>query len=280
MYPITVRINHIMEGFDLFNTQKWTPFESLGITNAFFYLQKDVIVSTWITIVLITILALIARYYLYKPGSIGNTIVLKGVGMAMDMVHQATQRFDERYCIFIAAIFIYIFFCNIIMIIPGCEEPTKDINTTIALALISFFYTQKEAYKAQGFMQYVHGFIMTPLPTTMHSYSIFSILFLVVKVIINTITAILSFPLELLSKLASVISLSFRLYGNIFGGSVIVGLWKILLNSHYIWQIIGIASGLNLVLIFFFGLFEGFIQAFVFSTLSITYLGIGLSSEH
>ena len=269
-----------MEGFDLFNTPKWTPFEQLGITNAFFYLEKDVIVSTWITIALITTLALIARYYLYKPGSIGNTIVLKGVGMAMDMVHQAIQRFEERYCIFIAAIFIYIFFCNIIMIIPGCEEPTKDINTTIALALISFFYTQKEAYKAQGFMQYVHGFIMTPLSITMSSYSVFSLLFLFVKIIINTIAAILSFPLELMSKLASVISLSFRLYGNIFGGSVIMTLWKLLLNIHYSIQIFAIVTGLNLVLFFFFGLFEGFIQAFVFSTLSITYLGIGLSSEH
>jgi F0F1-type ATP synthase membrane subunit a len=80
---------------------------------------------------------------------------------------------------------------------------------------------------------------------------------------------ILMFPLNVIGKFAEIVSMSFRLFGNIFGGAVIAIIVTGLL-SHVVIDI-----GLGL----FFGLFVGTIQAFVFTMLSVTYITIELAEE-
>ena len=80
---------------------------------------------------------------------------------------------------------------------------------------------------------------------------------------------VLMFPLNVVGKFAEIVSMSFRLFGNIFGG-VVIGIIVAGLLSHMVLPI-----GLSL----FFGLFVGTIQAFVFTMLSVTYITIELAEE-
>jgi F-type H+-transporting ATPase subunit a len=71
-------------------------------------------------------------------------------------------------------------------------------------------------------------------------------------------------PLNLIGELAKVVSISFRLYGNIMGGAIII-----LVVSHLVYSLI-----LPPVLVLFFGLFVGGIQAFVFTMLTLVYISL------
>jgi F-type H+-transporting ATPase subunit a len=76
-------------------------------------------------------------------------------------------------------------------------------------------------------------------------------------------------PLNAIGRVVEVINTSFRLFGNIFGGAVIVVIISFLINSLV----------LPVGLAFFFGLFAGTIQAFVFTMLWLSYLAVSLSQE-
>jgi F-type H+-transporting ATPase subunit a len=71
-------------------------------------------------------------------------------------------------------------------------------------------------------------------------------------------------PLNVIGELAKIVSISFRLFGNIMGGSIII-----LVISHLIYSLV-----LPPLLYGFFGLFVGTIQAFVFTMLTIVYISV------
>ena len=119
--------------------------------------------------------------------------------------------------------------------------------TTLALGLSAFLYTQFSSIQTNGLSNYLKGYLKP---------------------------FFIMLPLNIISNLATIISISFRLFGNIFGGAVISNLWYGAISYSYITQLIGILSGINLTLTLFFVLFEGFIQAFVFAMLSLTYLSL------
>ena len=196
------------------------------------------------------------------------------------MITQSLGHFVLRYCLFITSLFIFIFVCNSAMLIPGLEEPTKDLNTTIALSLISFFYIQREIISVEGIRSYLYEYIKTPITfNPPHASMLRKIIQGLLALIVNSIASIISIPLELQSKLATVLSMSFRLFGNIFGGAIISSIWHNFIANSILLQLVGLLSGINLIILLFFGLFEGFIQAFVFSVLTLTYLSIGIQSS-
>ena len=88
------------------------------------------------------------------------------------------------------------------------------------------------------------------------------------------------FPLNIIGNLATVISLSFRLFGNILGGSVVSGLFKSFITGSVLTEMLGIITGANFIIIGYFGIFDGILQAFVFTMLSITYLGIEIQKDN
>jgi F-type H+-transporting ATPase subunit a len=96
---------------------------------------------------------------------------------------------------------------------------------------------------------------------------------------LNLIAGLLTLPLKILGEVASVISLSFRLFGNIFGGSIIHGIFQQAVSGSLLFQSIALVSGLGLLLTCFFVIFEGFLQAFVFSILSLTTIAMATNRE-
>lgn len=239
-----------MEKFDIFEYRTFDLGAYFGSSSSFLQVNLDTLIRTWVVLIILCILVLLARRSLKKPDTVHGYITESYVRMIMGTVTQGLGCFKYRHCAFLGSIFTYILLCNIAVILPFMEEPTNDLNTTLALALISFIYVQKEGIRAHGLGGYLKE-LCKPI--------------------------FVFFPLEVLGKLATIVSLSFRLFGNIFGGSVISTMWHQAISGSLLAQSLGLLFGINLIIMLFFGLFEGLIQAFVFSILSLTYLSMTIA---
>jgi F-type H+-transporting ATPase subunit a len=270
-----------MDGIDIFDKHQWQPLSIFGFTHPFFSVDADTMIYTWVALGIILIFALIGRLCLRYPHRLAGHIVKKYIRSFMIMIEESFHHFEYRYFAFITVLFTFLVVCNCIIVIPTMEEPTGNLNTTISLSIISFLYTQKESIRVHGLLAYLNEYFKTPLQVFGRNkpVTLLFILDTLVRVILNIIIGALLLPIELLGKLASILSLSFRLFGNIFGGSVISGFWMQIKSKSILLQILGIITGLNLILILFFGLFEGLIQAFVFSILSLTYLSMAVRTH-
>ncbi|UNE35766.1 F0F1 ATP synthase subunit A [Vermiphilus pyriformis] len=240
-----------MENLNFLNTHVWKPFAR--ITNsAWLYVNSHTIQDTWVVMGVITLLCLIGRYALSRKGGVLQHIVLQLVEQFRAMVVQTLGTTSRAHTAFITSLFIFIMVCNTITIVPYVEEPTSDINTTIALALISFIYVQAYIIITHGIKGYITDY-----------FKPFFVMF----------------PLNIMGRLSSVISLAFRLFGNIFGGAVISKIYLAAISGSLFFELFGIFTGLNFIIVLFFGLFEGFLQAFVFTMLTLTNLAIGVQGE-
>jgi len=271
-----------MDGIDIFNQHQWHPLSFLGIDSSLAALDAETIIYTWVVLGIITIAALAGRISLQYPHSVPAYLAKKYVRTFMDLIKQSFDAVEYRYLMFVIALFTFLMVSNCLVIFPTMEEPTKNINSTVALSLIAFFYIQKESFKAHGALSYLNEYFKTPLPVFGRNKPV-TPLFVVdscMRIILNIIIGTLLLPIELLSKFSSVLSLSFRLFGNIFGGAVITSLVGYVKSGSLVWQIVCLISGLNLLLLLFFGIFEGLIQAFVFTVLSLTYLSMAVRPTH
>lgn len=242
-----------MQDHNLLTGHQWQPFTHYGLTHKFWTLNTDTLTSTIVVTIFLIILSLYAHYALQKKQSITKFIILKYVESFKDLLNQTLQSAPIKHLAFIGSLFTFIVCCNTISFVPFLEEPTKDLNTTLAFGLISFFYVQSNAIQHKGFKAYFADFLQP---------------------------FFLMMPLHVIGKITSIISLSFRLFGNIFGGYVISNLYfnTFLTSSTYL-QLFGLASGMNLFMQFVFGFFEGTIQAFVFAMLTLTYLSMEIAPE-
>ena len=242
-----------MEGFNLFEQHYWQPVKRFGFTHPFFNLERNTLIATWIVLAILLFAGLAIRALIKRPSdNIARYLVMSFIRMFRETVVQTMGFFSLKHFSFITALFLFIMLCNFISLIPGTEEPTKSLSTTLALSIISFIYIQYYAIKAHGIKNYIKEYF-TPL-----------FIFL---------------PLNVIGKIATVISMSFRLFGNIFGGSTIASIYYHTLYGSPLLEAFGSFSGFNIIITIFFILFEGSIQAFVFAMLSLTYLAAAITEE-
>jgi F-type H+-transporting ATPase subunit a len=242
----------IMHVLDTFEQPIFKPLNFFGIDNDLFAINMKTMANTWVAIIVIVALITLCRIALRSKGSMGAHLVILFVESFMDLTAQAMGSFHYRYFSFVTAIFVFILACNWIIIIPGTAEPTKDLNTALACGIFSFFYKELETVRVHGFSGYIQEFL--------HPF-------------------FLMFPVNVIGHFSKIISISFRLFGNIFGGSIIMELYHQAIGLHPLLQVAGLFSGLNFGILLFFGLFEGFIQAFIFAMLTITYLALAVEQE-
>lgn len=225
----------------------WYPLKAFGLTAPMWILHRDTIIATWVAILFLIGFTILVRIGLKKEGSLAQYAILSGSRVFVNFATQTLGSFHFTHFAFVTTLFLFILFCNLITtFIPWLHEPTSDLNTTLALGITQFFYVQTAAIKAHGVGEYFKE-LATPW-------------FLL--------------PLHITGKLAQIISISFRLFGNIFGGTIIVQLLTMLRSGSVLWELGAIP--VNIVVALFFGLFEGLIQAFVFYMLTLTYLAIGI----
>ncbi len=193
--------------------------------------------TVFCAIITILISKLATRKMQIVPSGLQNVyeMVIEGIlSIAKDVIGEQNAR---KYFPLAGSIAIFIFFCNMIGIIPGFEAPTASWNFTLVLALIVFFFYHFEGIKAQGFIHYFAHF-MGPMK----------------------ILAPLMFPIEIISHLSRIISLTFRLFGNIKGDDMFLLVMLMLVP----W-VVPVAPFIVL-------LFMGILQAFVFMILTYVYL--------
>lgn len=231
----------------IFDHPTWKPLDYFGISsNNFFYLNYHTLISTWLVLFLLFIFGLIVKNSITKKNRI-YYFAYKYVALFEDTVTQALGAYKPMHIVFIASLFTFLLLANCLSILPFTEEPTTDINTTLALGVTAFIYIQIMAIKKHGIKEFIKGYL--------EPFFLF-------------------FPLNIIGSLATIISLSFRLFGNILGGSVISGLWKYFIGGSVVTELIGVFTGANILITSYFGIFDGVLQAFVFSLLSLTYLSM------
>ncbi|QEZ88455.1 F0F1 ATP synthase subunit A [Aliarcobacter cibarius] len=186
------------------------------------------------------------RLQLVPTGSqnVMETFVGGIIAMGADTMGEKNAR---TYMPLIGSLALVIFVSNMIGVIPGFEAPTSNINFTLSLALIVFIYYNYLGIKKNGFVTYFKHF-MGPMP----------------------ILAPLMFPIEIISHISRIISLSFRLFGSIRGDDMF--LMVLLMLVPWILPLPG----------FFLLTAFGFLQAFIFSILTYVYIAgsIMMEEEH
>jgi len=209
------------------------PFWGHDIT-----INLEVILMTWIVFALLIIMGLFAsnkKSILPRPiQALGELIV----SLLYELTEDALGKdLAKTYAPLICALFMFLLLSNWLGIIPHLEEPTKDLNTTLGLGIMGFLIAHYAGIKSKGFKAYVKEYFQP-------------IFFMM--------------PLNLIGEIAKIVSISFRLFGNIMGGSIII-----LVVSYLTYSVI-----LPPFLYAFFGLFVGTIQAFVFTMLTVVYISV------
>ena len=161
------------------------------------------------------------------------------IAMGKDVIGEKDAR---KYLPLVATIGLVVLVANVIGIIPGFESPTGNINFTLALALIVFIYYNYEGIRKNGVVDYFKHF-MGPEP----------------------LLAPLMFPIEIVSHLSRIISLSFRLFGNIKGDDLFLAV--ILMLAPFVAPLAPFAL-LS---------FSALLQAFIFMILTYVYLAGAVS---
>ena len=162
--------------------------------------------------------------------------------MGADVMGRAHAR---KYLPLVATIGLFVFVANVIGIIPGFEAPSANLNMTLALALAVFVYYNFEGIRLHGVVNYFKHF-MGPVWWL----------------------AWLMFPVEIVSHISRIVSLSFRLFGNIKGDDMFLAV--ILMLAPWVLPLIPFA-------LLTFG---AFLQAFIFMMLTYVYIGGAVQADH
>jgi len=203
-----------------------------------FHFNLTAIMMTWIVIALLLLFGYMAtRQRHILPNSlqvVGELIVTQFYGLTESALGKEKAK---TYGPLIVALFMFLLFSNWIGAIPHMSEPTTDLNTPLSLGLMGFVLAHYAGIRAKGIKGYLRTYF-EPIAFMM--------------------------PMNLIGEMAKVISISFRLFGNMMGGSIII-----LVVSYLTYSLV-----LPPFLYAFFSLFIGSIQAFVFTMLTIVYIAV------
>ena len=207
--------------------------------------------QNWITMeILVVVIIMVLFGYLRsrlsadRPGKLQLT--LEAVySFVSGQAHDAIDHGAAKYTPFFGAIFIFILFMNLIGIIPGFESPTMTPAVPAALAVSVFLYYNWMGFREQGVLKYLQHFVGP----------IWQLFFIMI-------------PIELISHFARPLSLTVRLFANMFAGERVT----ITFLSLTYFAIPAVFMGLHV--------FVAFLQAFIFMLLAMIYVGGAVAHEH
>ncbi len=220
-----------------------------------YIITNSLLLTSIVSLILMLLGVLVYKKVTIVPGKL-QSLVEMGIEKLLDLMDLVlgSRAKAEQYLPLIATIFIFIFFSNLIGILPGVgslvhyngaksvpllRSPAADLNFTLAFAVISVFLTNFFGIITVGFLVHTKKYLNFSNP-------------------IHFFVGIL----ELLSEITRIISFSFRLFGNIFAGEVLLTIIFFLLPY--------VAPVPFLTLELFFGM----IQAFIFAILTLVTLSL------
>lgn len=219
------------------------PFEWVGLGH-FAHTYPHVIYS-WVVMAVLIIVGLIAtRGVSMIPTKLQNFFEVFISGIEEFMV---TVTGEEGRWLFPLAgtVFLYILVCNLVGLVPGFYPPTASLNTTLscALTVVIFTHVLGIMYHGPSYIKHFLGPVWWMVP--------------------------IIFPIEIIGHLARILSLSFRLFGNMMGHELVLTILFLLAGAFF--------APLPIMAL---GIFVALVQAFVFFLLSIMYFAGAMEHAH
>lgn len=205
------------------------------------YIAMEVLV---ILVIIIAALILRSRLSVENPGKFQHLmeVVVEFVRSTADEIIGHDGR---RYVALLGTLFIYVTLCNLLGLIPTFQTPTAAIQVTLGLAVAAFLYYNFHGFRQHGLAGYLKHLCGPMLAI-----------------------AIIMFPIEVISNLGRLLSLSVRLYANMLVGDILE-------------QVFGSMVHILLPTIFMaLHIFVSLLQAYIFMLLPAIYISMAVSEEH
>ncbi len=206
----------------------------------------DAAIMALLLMALIAILFPLAakRFDRYRPGGVQNFLEMLVSFLRGLVAETVGEHHIRQYLPIIGTLFVFIAMGNLFGLFFFLQPPTGSLSATVALAVVSFLYFNFEGVKEHGFGGYLKHF-MGPLIWI----------------------APLFFIIEIIGTFARILSLSLRLFMNIFGEHTTTNVFASLVPIVVPWPMMAL------------GIFTAFLQAYVFALLSAVYVGAAVAHE-
>jgi F-type H+-transporting ATPase subunit a len=192
---------------------------------------RDTVISTWVMMVIIIGLAI----FINRKRPIALEML---VDFLSDTIGDVLGRPAGQFLPLLGSLAIFISVANIIGVVPILVSPTLDINVTLALALVVFFSVHYFGIRSKGFIKYFK----------------------------DMASPIYLLPLEIIGQLSRTLSLTLRLFGNMFSAELIVAIIFALVPLFVPLPLVGL------------GIFTGLLQAYIFTALAAVYIGAAIEA--
>lgn len=243
------QLEHSLFLVDLFNKIIGRPLSSLlalvgiEVKNPEHLFPDYIVMCIFVAVFLMVFFGLSSRRLQLVPSkrqSILELIIETFENLLVDIIGEE----GKKYLPLIATIGLFILFCNLVGLVPGFMSPTSKLNVTAGCALAVFFYYHWQGIKSQGLFKYLKHFT-GPIP----------------------LIAPLLLPIEIISHFSRPVSLSIRLFGNIFAEELLIVIIASIIPFFLPLPFMAVA------------IFTSIIQAFVFTLLACIYIAGAVAHE-
>ena len=185
-----------------------------------------------------------SRLSVESPGGLQH--VMEGIhGFVQDQSHEIIGHHSEPYTPFLVTLGLFILACNLIGLVPAFQSPTANPSVPLGCAICAFCYYNFSGMRKQGVFQYLKHFA-GPM----------------------ALLAPLMIPIEIISHCARMLSLTIRLFANIFAGDMVTLVFFSLVPVGIPVVFLGLHIGVS------------FLQAYIFVLLTTVYLSGAVAEEH
>jgi F-type H+-transporting ATPase subunit a len=233
----------------------------IGPKNGVINLHLDTVLLTLLVCGILIALGLYIRSHITSgpPSRIQNAV--ESIMQFIDnIIQENLGRNPGRIASFALTLFFFIWISNLLGLVPVptyIHSPTSDVNATFALALLVFVMLNSRYIGTSGLRAYKGHYWTSKFPAS---------------IVLNPLSVILG----AVNELSRPLTLSFRLFGNILAGEVLLTVWAYLMPPTVgapvtaLWNTIFVA----------YGIFVGTIQAFIFTVLTVAYMAIASEPAH
>jgi len=242
-------LEHSLFIVDFFNKIVGKPLAFLlglagiEVKNPEHLIPDHIVMSLIVAAVLILFFGLASRRLNLVPSKLQSILELIIQAFENILVETIGER-GKKYLPLIATVGLFILVCNLLGLVPGFMSPTSKLNVTLGCALVVFFYYHWQGIRSQGLFKYLKHFT-GPIP----------------------LLAPLLIPIEIISHFSRPVSLSIRLFGNIFAEELLIVVIASIIPFFLPLPFMAIA------------IFTATIQAFVFVLLACIYIGGAVAHE-
>lgn len=266
--PITHLVNHYLGPLALAILQ----FLHIQPENPDVPIPQHVVMGA-IVVLLVTILAVVlkSRLSVEKPAAmqqIAEMLITNPMRLGIrDILDESAGRHARSYIYVVGTISLFILFSNLLSLFPSFAAPTGNVTVPLACASVTFLYFNWQGIRHHGALNYAKHFAAGT----------------------KWWIAWLIMPVEIISTLARLLSLTVRLYANIFASDMIYVLFLTLLSQAtvFVWEthpvrgvIVAIFPALIPIAFIALHILVAFVQTVLFTVLPASYLGMAAAEEH